>query len=532
MLTIERLLSLGYFCEELPPPFVSNQLGKKYKQLLPILGSIPKKDKLWDTLCVDYIAPKVGIHRRNLSIPNPYPQIKLSEIIISKWPEIESHYKKSTFSISRPQIDKDNKRAITYLNRFELFKESCIKAAASKHYRLTLDIAKYFPSIYTHSIPWALHGKDAAKKDRTSKLWGNTIDFYMRASNSNQTKGVPIGTDTSRIIAEIIGCEIDYEFIQWMKKYGLKVDGYRFVDDCKFFFDNLSDAEKALKEYQKILNQYSLNLNDEKTSIHVIPFRFDNSWKCLINALPLSSTNSKAQRTHLKNYFNQLIHEALNNPKDSVIKYGIKKLLRLNVYSTNIDIFEPLLFNLVLCEPVILPDLALLLYKHGRKFSRRGVENFISSMLNRNIHNGHHFEVSWTLWIAKCWRIKISKPIAQTIIDSKDVISTVILLDMYTKNLIEDLLDFSDLLLDLDSRCLFNDLWLLGYEAEYHKWLPLKNIKLSPFYSELRRKKINFYNSDIDLNVYSSAFKPKLRQTLKKKLEQQQQRFKSTIEEY
>src|SRR6185437_3430328 len=205
MLTIEKLLSLGYFCEELPPVFGSKRLGKKYKSLLPVLNNIPKQDKLWDTLCVDYIAPKVGIHRRNLSIPNPYPQIKLSEIIVSKWSDIESHYKKSTMSISTPEIDKENKRAITYLNKFELFKEGCIKTAGSKHYRLSLDIAKYFPSIYTHSIPWALHGKEAAKKDRTKKLWGNIIDAYMRASNSNQTKGVPIGTDTSRIIAEIIG---------------------------------------------------------------------------------------------------------------------------------------------------------------------------------------------------------------------------------------------------------------------------------------------------------------------------------------
>jgi hypothetical protein len=317
-----------------------------------------------------------------------------------------------------------------------------------------------------------------------------------------------------------------------MKKYNLKVEGFRFVDDCKFFFDNLSDAEKALKEYQKILNQYSLNLNDDKTSIHLIPFRFDNSWKCLINALPLSSTNSKRQRTHLKNYFNQLIHESLNNPKDSVIKYGIKRLLRLSIYTTNIDIFEPLLFNLVLCEPVILPDLAFLLHKHGKKFSREGVENFVYSMLMRNVHNGHHFEVSWTLWIAKCWQITITKIIAQTIIDSRDVISIIILLDMNTTKLVENPLDFSDLLLDLDDKCLLNDLWLLGYEAEYHKWLPLKNISRSKFFSELQKQKISFYDNKIDLNFYSELYETKPKVILRRKLEKQLQKFQSTTEEY
>lgn len=532
MLTIENLLSLGYFCEELPPPFTSNELGKKYKLLAPIISSVAKKDKLNDTLCVDYVAAKVGIHRRNLSIPNPYPQIKLSEIIISKWIEIEKHYSKSTLSISKPEIDKANKRAITYLNKFEIFKESCIKAAAAKHYRLTLDIAKYFPSIYTHSIPWAIHGKIAAKNDRTAKLWGNSVDLYIRASNSNQTKGVPIGTDTSRIIAEIIGCEIDYEFMNCMSKQGVKMEGYRFVDDCRFFFDNLSDAEKALKEYQKILNQYSLNLNDNKTSIDVIPFRFDSSWKCLINALPLESINSKRQRTQLKNYFNQLLHEALNNPKDSVIKYGIKRLLRLNIYSQNIDIFEPLLFNLVLCEPAILPDLAVLLHKYKTKFSRQAIQSFIYSILNRNVHNEHHFVVSWTLWIAKCWQIKIPRPIAQAIIDSRDVVSIIILLDMHALNLIETPLSFSDLLLDLNNECLFNGLWLLGYEVEYHKWLPLKNISQSPFYSELKRQKINFYDPKIDLDTFSSSSKNNQKKTLKEKLEQKQKSLESISEEY
>jgi len=46
---------------------------------------------------------------------------------------------------------------------------------------------------------------------------------------------------------------------------------------------------------------------------------------------------------------------------------------------------------------------------------------------------------------------------------------------------------------------LTNNKWILAYEAEYHSFLPLKNISSDPFFSILKKNKISFYDNSIIL---------------------------------
>src|SRR5690606_2383826 len=157
-------------------------------------------------------------------------------------------------SASIPEIDTKNERAIIQFSKFNEFKENCLMSSFDTFYELKTDISKYYPSIYTHSIPWAIHTKAFAKVNQGNSHYGNLLDECIRNTQNGQTNGIVIGTDTSRILAEILGCYIDDEFIKVLNKEKIKIKGYRFVDDCHFFFYNRSDAEKALKYLQRILN--------------------------------------------------------------------------------------------------------------------------------------------------------------------------------------------------------------------------------------------------------------------------------------
>lgn len=53
------------------------------------------------------------------------------------------------------------------------------------------DINQFYGSIYTHSIPWALHGKATAKANRSPALLGNALDECVRNAQDGQTIGVP-----------------------------------------------------------------------------------------------------------------------------------------------------------------------------------------------------------------------------------------------------------------------------------------------------------------------------------------------------
>ena len=59
-------------------------------------------------------------------------------------------------------------------------------------YIVKADISKCFQSIYTHSLTWALIGKEAAKTNRYGN-WYNDIDKFSQNIKDGETHGLLIG---------------------------------------------------------------------------------------------------------------------------------------------------------------------------------------------------------------------------------------------------------------------------------------------------------------------------------------------------
>src|SRR5690606_16287800 len=87
------------------------------------------------------------------------------------------------------------------------------RVRANGRFLVKADIQRFFPSIYTHSLPWALMGKANAKQMLTNKTlkgtWQDQLDMFVRSTANNQTVGIPIGPDTSRLLAEVILSSVD-----------------------------------------------------------------------------------------------------------------------------------------------------------------------------------------------------------------------------------------------------------------------------------------------------------------------------------
>ncbi len=144
------------------------------------------------------------------------------------------------------------------------------------------DIDQFYPSIYTHSIPWALHTKTAAKAavkaGKAAKgppLLGDVLDKALRDMNDGQTHGIPIGPDTSLVIAEITLAAADKELISRSSR---PLTGHRYVDDYELSFDSLSRAEDVLSDLQAVLASLELLLNPRKTRIVDLPMHLDDEW--------------------------------------------------------------------------------------------------------------------------------------------------------------------------------------------------------------------------------------------------------------
>lgn len=144
------------------------------------------------------------------------------------------------------------------------------------NYFWSIDISKFFDSIYTHSISWALKNKQFAKESREKNDFSSFFDKLMQRSNYNETHGIIIGNEISRIFAEIIMQEIDSDLHDELEKHHLKYGNdysiRRYVDDFFIFGNNVSDLELIISKIESKLRVYKLHLNEKKFIKRSRPF--------------------------------------------------------------------------------------------------------------------------------------------------------------------------------------------------------------------------------------------------------------------
>ena len=134
-------------------------------------------------------------------------------------------------------------------------------------YLTHIDISNCYGSIYTHSISWAIHGREEAKKNRrNNNLIGNIIDEHLRAMSYGQTNGIPQGSTLMDFIAEMVLGYIDCELTKKVKDTGIKnYDIIRYRDDYRIFTHSLRDGEKIVRFISEILIDFGMSLNPNKT---------------------------------------------------------------------------------------------------------------------------------------------------------------------------------------------------------------------------------------------------------------------------
>lgn len=105
---------------------------------------------------------------RPFSIIHPVLYINLVNIITHKdnWKILLNRFKElhnsHVFCCSLPIIDSKKKNVIS--NWYENFEQLIIENYINYQWMAKTDITNFYPSIYTHSIPWAIVGKEEAKK--------------------------------------------------------------------------------------------------------------------------------------------------------------------------------------------------------------------------------------------------------------------------------------------------------------------------------------------------------------------------------
>lgn len=138
----------------------------------------------------------------------------------------------------------------------------------------TIDISKCFAHIYTHSVTWASKGKKYAKGHADVHSFEGKFDRLMQAANYNETNGIVIGPEVSRIFAEIILQDVDLNIAGRCAELSMEVDYEvrRYVDDYFVFARSVDVANSVQSAIEACLFEYKLYLNAAKTETLRRPF--------------------------------------------------------------------------------------------------------------------------------------------------------------------------------------------------------------------------------------------------------------------
>ncbi|MRN56855.1 reverse transcriptase domain-containing protein [Paenibacillus monticola] len=127
-------------------------------------------------------------------------------------------------------------------------------------YVVMTDITDFYPSIYLHNIETYLR---ESVKDSGKSTHAETLIDMIKAMHLNQThKGLPIGPQFSRPIAELILHEIDQLLIDNDIRF------IRYVDDYRLFCKTETESYRSLAFLaQNLYDVLNLKLNEQKTKI-------------------------------------------------------------------------------------------------------------------------------------------------------------------------------------------------------------------------------------------------------------------------
>lgn len=263
----DGLVGFGLFAEKIPK-FLTSENFLTFTKTLSFPLNIKPKDYIRYSNMRNINIP------RPLAIPEPFAYVNQCKSLSENWNSLQKYFEEKTlnddFKISRIHLRKlYNKPELFEMNYKNFSKDGDPEQdiIIKSKYIAKADISTCFPSIYSHSIPWALVGKVHAKKNQELSHWFNKLDKFTREVKFGETNGVLIGPHASNLISEIILVAVDSELVKEKFKY------IRNVDDYNCYVDSYEEADRFFLCLSEELKKYELSLNSKKSKILSLPHK-------------------------------------------------------------------------------------------------------------------------------------------------------------------------------------------------------------------------------------------------------------------
>jgi hypothetical protein len=270
----------SYCSVELPAYF---QFGKTLSAVAKVLKgkrltSMSGNPRQHEGVNYSLLSNKDGRHAwRPFQLIHPALYVSLVDCMTAsdQWAIIRDRFKPfhaltrfACLSMPVQSLSKRKDKAAQVLQWWQGIEQQSIELAMEYDYVFHADITDCYASIYTHSIVWALHGKEVAKSHRSDKtLIGNVIDCHIQDMRRGQTNGIPQGSALMDFIAEMVLGDADLQLSEKLDR--ARITEYRVLryrDDYRVFVNNPQEGEAILKALTEVLIGLGLKLNTSKTT--------------------------------------------------------------------------------------------------------------------------------------------------------------------------------------------------------------------------------------------------------------------------
>ena len=422
------LLEEGYYPEQyvLPPCFYAHGFSlrrRPYFTVRRLKGGVKLKPD-WSELA--YIAlPKSILTQRDFAVLDPRHYHDMVFHVTAEWKLVLSHLfhkDQRIYSYSFPiPLSRDTPgtlgklRAGRMIYEFLEMAENDLVGEAFKYaFILKTDIVNFYTSVYTHSIAWALHGKEQSRQDMFSfDSLGKKLDRLAQRSNDGRTDGIAVGPAITDLIAEILLAAIDLECSRRLKTEDIDFVGVRFKDDYRFLCNSHDEAGKIMTTLQKCMRFYNLSLSEQKSVTLALPEGLYRPWKIEYQGLSLRKA-SAIPYPRLEAVFHSVLAIDARLPGTGVIDRFLSELTdrdcELKFQLGEKDRVKAFSLLLLLRQrrsktfPVVLAIIEALLNKYEedadlRKHITESLEEMLDSLMRQP--NDHEYELVWLIYFTR-----------------------------------------------------------------------------------------------------------------------------------
>ncbi|APH06332.1 reverse transcriptase domain-containing protein [Bacillus weihaiensis] len=332
-------------------------------------------------------------------------------------------------------------------------------------YFAKIDYKDCFDSIYTHTFKWIVSQNTIDSKKFTNNNLYSVIDRLLQHINNSISNGIIVGPEFSRMIAEILLQQIDFEVYNNLVELNFKneIDYYicRYVDDIYIFSNEEYNIDRITQLYRRNSSKYQLKLNELKSIRGKLPYLWNNwkgSTKTYLNVLNERSFNTlKDNNKHLikaRNFTNNRnlasLKEDLQNLlaiypsyKEKIVSYIYsaifnklrehkkERIFRENVSEKEVEKFIDFIFYLYSFAPTFRNTRKLICIEY--LFKEELNEELVSYVLQKTIRKYEHIFLYSNIpdfidWLPVFFknRIELSIPVEEriwkTILEDSDPI--------------------------------------------------------------------------------------------------------------